>query len=127
MNTDNLLEEMNEVLDKLRKLEPDSDAYSAYVKRLADLQQLAIKDKELDLKKFETKERIALERRELALKEEDIRQKERASRRQTVAEYAKTTLSIAGTGGAILLTQFIEHNDIIRTKGWNWVTKLLKI
>lgn len=125
MDYDKLRDEMNNILDKMGKVEPSSNEYENLVKRLAELQQMEIKWKQTELDEAKQNEDAALRRRELLAQEEDIRQRSKNSKRETFAEYGKTIIGGVFTLGAIGMTQIIEENDIIRTKGWNFITKLI--
>lgn len=126
MNYEALVGEMNTLLETMRKETPESENYETHVKRLSELQQIAIKWKELELAEAKQTAEEALKRRELVTQEEDIRQRANNSKREVVAEYGKTILGGAFTIGAILMTQFIEENDIIRTKGWGFISGLIR-
>lgn len=121
-----LIGEINTLLTTMKKESPESENYEAHAKRLGELHQMAIKQKELELEAAKQSEEAALKRRELLAQEEDIRQRSKNSKRETVAEYVKTVLGGAFTIGAIITTQFIEENDIIRTKGWNFISGLIR-
>lgn len=126
MNYDGLIAEINTLLETMRKETPESENYETHVKRLGELQQMAIKWKEMELAVAKQTADEALKRRELVTQEEDIRQRANNSKREVAAEYGKTIMSGAFTLGAILMTQFIEENDIIRTKGWGFISGLIR-
>ena len=125
MDYEALNDEMNTILNDMGKEEPDSEKYAAYVKRLGELQQMAIKGKELELEEAKQNEEATLKRRELIAQEEEIRQKSKSSKREARTEIGKTILGGIFTGVAILLTQTIEYKDIIRTKGWVFVKNVI--
>ena len=125
MDYEALNDEMNTILNDMGKEEPDSEKYAAYVKRLGELQLMAIKGKELELAEAKQNEETTLKRRELLAQEEEIHQKSKCSKREARTEIGKTILGGIFTGAAILLTQTVEMNDIIRTKGWVFVKGLI--
>lgn len=126
MNYEALVAEINTLLETMRKETPESENYETHVKRLGELQQMAIKWREMELAEAEQSAEEALKKRELITQEEDIRQRSNNSKREVRAEYGKTILSGVFTLGAILMTQFIEENDIIRTKGWGFISGLIR-
>lgn len=126
MNYEALVTEINTLLETMRKETPESENYETHVKRLGELQQMAIKWREMELAEAQQNAEEALKKRELITQEEDIRQRSNNSKREVRAEYVKTILSGMFTLGAILMTQFIEENDIIRTKGWGFISGLIR-
>ena len=125
MDYEALNDEMNAILKLMAKEGPDSENYANYTKRLSELQQMAIKWKELELAEAKQNEEAALKRRELVAQEEETRQKGKCSKREAMVEIGKMFMGGLFTGVSILLTQSIEMNDIIRTKGWALVPKNL--
>ena len=126
MDYDALNDEMNNLLKLMAKEGPASENYETYAKRLGELQQMAIKWGELELAEKKQNADSTSRRAELALQEDELRQRNKISRRETAAGYGKTALGGLFTLGAILLTQTVEMKDIIRTKGWVFVTNLIR-
>lgn len=126
MDYEALNAEMNTLLATLKKETPESENYEAHVKRLGELQQMALKWKELELTEAKQNEEAALKRRELLTQEEEIQQRSKNSKREARTEIGKTVLGGVFTLGAIMMTQFIEENDIIRTKGWGFISGLIR-
>lgn len=121
MDYEALDNEMNTILKKMAKEEPDTEKYFTYTKRLGELQQMAIKHMELELTAAKQNEDAALKRREIIAQEAETAQKDKSSKLEAVITLAKTALAgVAGIGG-IAMTMFIEENSIIRTKGWNFL------
>lgn len=125
MDYEALNAEMNNLLKLMSREGPGSEKYEDYTKRLGELQQMAIKRKELELTEAKQKEEAALKRRELVTQEEEIQQRSKNSKRESRTEIGKTMLGGVLTMGAILLTKEIEKEDIIRTKAWTFVSKLI--
>ena len=125
MDYEALTAEMNNLIELMSKEGPSSEDYETYANRLSDLQKIALAGKEQELVEMKQKEELNLRRRDQALSEEEILARTKNSKRETAAEYGKTILGGVFTLGAILMTQFIEENDIIRTKGWGFINKLI--
>lgn len=125
MDYEALNNEMNEILNKMAKEEPDTDKYLTYMKRLGELQQMAIKQTELELTEAKQNEDAALKRREIIAQEAETAQKEKSSKREARTAIGKTILGGGFTIGAIFATMLVEENDIIRTKGWSFIKGLL--
>lgn len=117
-NYDNLVEEINNLIETLKKETPGSENYETDTKRLGELWKMAIDWKELELKETTQKSDEALKMREIITQEADIHQKEEGSKRETRREYIKTIMLIAGTILAEAVTQCIEDKALIPQKAW---------
>ena len=125
MDYEGLTTEMNNLIKLMTKEGPTSENYEVYVRRLGELQEIAIAWRQQEINETNQREELNLRRRDQAISQEANTLRDKASKRETVSEYGTALLSGVFTVGAIMMTQFIEENDIIRTKGWAFISKLI--
>ena len=125
MDLDEMLEELTRLQEKLKTLDPTTEAYSVAAKNYKTLvdtlhSELEARDSELD---HEAKRE--LDKAKLRLNEIEEKNRVRQGTWDAILGVGKLVLSVAGTFGAIILTGTMEESTILSQKCFSLIRGLL--
>lgn len=127
-----LMEEMERILDKLKELDPTSETYGVVLRSYRELEKalhedLSACEEDLNgrlqrtLKEAEQK----LDERRQELAEKEASNKLKVAKMEAIIGLAKTALTIIGTVVAILVTGSLEETTILSSKCLSWIKAII--
>lgn len=127
-----LMEEMDRVLDILKKMDPTNEAYGTVLHYYRELlkgfhEDVSSCDEELNnkIQRDLDKAKQAMEEKKLTLIEQENRNKLKAAKWEAIFGLAKTVLAIIGVIVSILLTGSLEETTILSSKCLAWIKSIL--
>lgn len=108
-----LSDEIIRLQGEIKSMRPGTDEYGKAIEELQKLQSLEDSDS-----------RLAIDERKVENDRLKIEVDDQKSRRDERKEYVKIGSSILGGAGLITLTQLLESEKVIRSKAWQFATKV---
>ena len=125
MDLDEMLEELNRVREKIKDLDPTSEAYSTGVKNLHENQKMLHEELEARDSELDHELKRELDKAKLELSQVEERNRMNQGKWDAILGVVKIGLTVCGTIAAIIVTGSLEESTILSQKCYGLVRGLM--